>query len=77
MKDVLKPCPFCGGSRVRVDATHSGNYFKIAVKCSGCGAQTSTLWVPLEGHIDLIGVINENAHHAANLWNRRDGEGDE
>ncbi|MCD8377861.1 MAG: Lar family restriction alleviation protein [Candidatus Gastranaerophilales bacterium] len=73
MEESLKPCPFCGKDRVGVDAAHSGNYLKIAVQCYGCGAKTSTAWVPLDGHIDLIGVINENVHNVTGLWNRRDG----
>lgn len=56
----LKPCPFCGNKKPKVDASHFGLNTQYVVACSvyggGCGASTT---------------LFKNKEDAIKAWNRR------
>ena len=80
----LKPCPFCGGTKLRLDSKkisqpryrgpgkwedgYTGN-----VRCNRCHARgpTVTVWVTQHTICRILDLINDAADEA---WNRRAGD---
>ena len=58
----LKPCPFCGGTRIEVYDYDYGITETIGVRCKDCGAHIENMF--------------ESDEEAVEAWNRRAGEGD-
>ena len=61
MSDLLKPCPFCGGTDIesyQVTPTWTGPYWRIG--CPDCGA-----WFEM---------ANWTEKEAVEAWNRREGK---
>lgn len=64
MKQTLKPCPFCGSDKLKVD-NRKGTY---SIRCNRCHARgcTSSIWS------DNTTISEEDAiNKAVELWNRR------
>ena len=72
-KEVLKPCPFCGGEAEcyrTVIKTNLGYSDAVAVRCIACGARTG--YVLFDGRKHPNGEEYEESEH---LWNRRAEDG--
>ena len=79
MATELKPCPFCGGNKLKVDSK-KGNNFRcvngkredfhvVTVRCNKCHTRGPTVSVYLGwGQYNAAKVMNDAAIEA---WNRR------
>lgn len=54
--DAVKPCPFCGGTDIRMDESFGTDSWSFGRWCHACGS---------------IGPISESAEQALAAWNRR------
>lgn len=67
----LKPCPFCGGKNIRINAYGFGYY---AIECLDCYVETArykSVSKYLEGNLP----IEKKAKKAIEAWNRRADNG--
>lgn len=77
MENKLKPCPFCGGNRIRVKEGISDKYIKftepvVIVGCVDCNATVGAFRVNYKYY------ENTNARtEAIKAWNRRTEEKDD
>ena len=79
----LKPCPFCGGNKLKVDSKKGNNfryingkreeYHVVTVRCNKCHARgpAASVYLPRFSY-DAVGVMNDAAIEA---WNRRASDG--
>ena len=75
MEVELKPCPFCGNTKLKIVSKHHGHHYyegthSASVRCSKCHARGPTVSCKVEKgkyHID-----NETAIKAIELWNTLD-----
>ena len=79
----LKPCPFCGGTKLKVDSKKGSNFrvvngkveefHVVTVRCNRCHTRGPTTSVYLAwGQYDAAKVMNDAAIEA---WNRRAEDG--
>ncbi len=70
----IKPCPFCGGEIIRINAYGFGYY---SVECLGCGVETArykSVSKYLEGNLSFEEKARK-AIEAIEAWNRRADNG--
>lgn len=81
--DDLKPCPFCGGIKFKIDSKKSSNFryvngkredfHVVTVRCNKCHTRgpTVSIWLPF-GQYDIVEIMRGKA---AESWNRRPDHG--
>lgn len=79
----LKPCPFCGGTKLKVDSKRSNNTrweagkpiaaHVVTVRCKRCFARGPATSVLLGEH--EYGAIRKGEESAIEAWNRRAEDG--
>lgn len=78
----LKPCPFCGNTKLKVDSKSKRNsythtvHFMVSVRCLCCHARggTASGEIPVHfGELKLDKLTDYSAlkHEAIENWNRR------
>lgn len=69
----LKPCPFCGSDKLKVDSKRTFNYStrrcSVSVRCMKCHARGSTVGIDMPTDKYNEREICESA--AIEAWNRR------
>ena len=73
----LKPCPFCGGAKLKVDskrtfAYRKGYHCSVSVRCMKCHARSPVVGINMPNGQYNEREICEKA--VADAWNRRVGE---
>ena len=70
----LKPCPFCGSTKLKVESKHNGTHYysgthTATVRCNKCHARGSTASCKVEkGKYSADELTKQRA---IDLWNRR------
>lgn len=72
--EKLKPCPFCGSTKLTVVSKHNGTHYycgtdSVSVRCSKCYARGST--VSCKVVKGKHGDVDETKQKAIELWNTR------
>lgn len=71
----LKPCPFCGGTSLKVESKHNGTHYwtgtySATVRCNKCHARGGTASIKVED--TKRGRVDEATRaKAIDAWNRR------
>lgn len=87
MSEKLKPCPFCGGTKLKIDKKSKSVYYRhvaiftVSVRCSCCHARGSTVSGEVRSGVatpisDKLTTYEELQAEAAEAWNRRSKNGD-
>ena len=76
MNNILKPCPFCGSTSLKVESKHNGQWrgtgtHSATVRCNKCHARGSTASSKAGKHI--YSASEEARNKAIELWNKREG----
>lgn len=78
--DELKPCPFCGGDRVKLMLEHDRDagrcWYVGCEKCYARGASFSESHGDRQNGDIAYSQIVTTWKHATKAWNRREGEQD-
>ena len=76
MEVELKPCPFCGNTKLKIASKHHGHHYyegthSASVRCSKCHARGPTVSckVDKENRRYACGADTETKLKAAELWN--------
>lgn len=70
----LKPCPFCGGTKLKIDSKRTFNYGRgkhcsVSVRCMRCFARSPVVGINMpENQFNERKLCEEQAVEA---WNRR------
>ena len=75
MEIEIKPCPFCGNTKLKVESKHHGHHYyegthSASVRCSKCHARgpTASCKVDKEGH-RYSRADEDTKQKAIELWN--------
>ena len=76
-KVELKPCPFCGSTRLKIVSKHNGRYHytgthSATVRCCKCHARGGTVSCKVEESYHCAN--KETEQRAVEVWNRRANE---
>lgn len=68
----LKPCPFCGSAKLKIESKHNGKWHNTgthsaSVRCSKCHARGPTASCKVEKGLYSADAYTEQK--AAELWN--------
>lgn len=68
----LKPCPFCGNTKLKIESKHHGTHYytgthSASVRCSKCHARGPTASCKVEKY--KYSADNITKQKAAELWN--------
>jgi hypothetical protein len=76
MEIKLKPCPFCGNTKLKIASKHHGHHYyegthSASVRCSKCHARgpTASCKVDTENRRYACGADDATKLKAAELWN--------
>ena len=76
MEVEIKPCPFCGNTKLKVESKHHGHHYyegthSASVRCSKCHARgpTASCKVDREGRRYSCGADEATKQKAIELWN--------
>lgn len=69
----LKPCPFCGNTKLKIESKHHGTHYytgthSASVRCSKCHARGPTASCKVEKHKYSADEVTQQK--AAELWNK-------
>lgn len=72
MNIELKPCPFCGSTKLKVESKHNGAHYyqgthSASVRCGKCHARGPTVSCKVE--TGRHSASEETKQKAADLWN--------
>ena len=80
----LKPCPFCGGTKLKIDSKKGNNfrfvegkkeeYHVVTVRCNKCHTRGPT--VSIYTRVGQYNAAKIMEYAAIEAWNRRAGEED-
>lgn len=70
----LKPCPFCGGTSLKIESKHNGTHYytgthSATVRCQKCHARGGTASCKVEK--GKYRADSETEQRAIEAWNRR------
>ena len=73
-KTTLKPCPFCGGTSLKIESKHNGTHYytgthSATVRCNKCHARGGTASCKVEK--GKYNADEETKQRAIEAWNRR------
>lgn len=74
----LKPCPFCGGTKLKIDSKRTFKYGKekhcsVTVRCMKCHARGPVVGINMpDGRYNEIQLCEKETSEA---WNRRADDG--
>jgi Lar family restriction alleviation protein len=77
MNETLKPCPFCGSTKLKIESKRTFNYSKrhcsVTVRCMKCHARSPVVGINLDKNQHNERELCES--QVTEAWNRRKDNG--